>query len=164
MKQIPIITSLETLIPIVRDWQIQGQKIVLVTGVFDILHHEHRQFFKKAKALGQKLIVGVETDHRVKIMKGPTRPINPEKSRLQNLQNLPEIDVIFLLPTQFDQQQDWVNFMTNLLPDIYAVSSHTKYLENKRTICAQTGVTFIIAHQHNPDISSTKIINAGQTG
>jgi cytidyltransferase-like protein len=162
MKVTPPITTLESLIPIIRSWQAHDQRVVLVTGVFDILHDEHRLFFTKAKALGQKLIVGIETDHRVKAMKGPSRPINPEQIRLKQLHDIPIIDAVFLLPVQFNQQQDWVDFMTKLKPDIYAVSSHTKYLENKRTICAQTGVTFIIAHQHNPTVSTTKIINAGK--
>ena len=62
-------------------------KKILVTGVFDLLHQEHINFLTKAKAVGDILVVGLETDTRVKQLKGFNRPINSTKDRLQNLEN-----------------------------------------------------------------------------
>lgn len=141
----------------VKRWQEQNQTVVLVTGVFDILHIEHIHFLKNAKAAGDKLIVGIETDQRVSRIKGAHRPIHPQESRLVQLNALKPVDLAFLLPEKFDTQKDWETFTRELKPDIYAVSSHTSWLENKRQIAQKFGVDFQIVHQHNPDYSSTKI-------
>jgi len=58
-----------------------GQKVVLVTGVFDILHIGHLKFLEKARALGDILIVGVNSDEYVRNNKGSSRPIQKEYDR-----------------------------------------------------------------------------------
>lgn len=143
----------------VRTWQSQGFRVGLATGVFDLLHIEHLRFLAKAKSLGDKLIVGVETDSRVSRMKGNHRPINPQAIRVEQLESLKVVDDVFSLPDTFDQQTDWVVFMKTLKPDFYAVSSHSNFLENKQNICEQTGITFCIVHPYNPAISTTKLID-----
>ena len=58
------------------------QTTVLATGVFDVLHIEHIRFLAAAKQQGDRLIVGVESDVRVRAMKGPGRPLHDEQVRL----------------------------------------------------------------------------------
>src|SRR3990172_12032671 len=59
-------------------WRSLGKKIVLVTGVFDLLHDEHRNFLKVAKKAGDFLIVGLESDTRVRALKGVGRPVHDQ--------------------------------------------------------------------------------------
>ncbi|MFH2022549.1 MAG: adenylyltransferase/cytidyltransferase family protein, partial [Patescibacteria group bacterium] len=83
----------------------QNNKVILVTGVFDLLHPEHIEFLKKSKALGGELIVGVETDERVGQMKGVGRPIQPAGQRVKQIMELGLADQVVVLPIEFDQPQ-----------------------------------------------------------
>lgn len=134
-------------------------KKVLVTGVFDILHSEHIAFLKKAKALGSYLIIGIESDFRVREMKGPERPVNSQMVRKQNLENLAIADEIFILPEQFSNPEDHKKLIRQIKPDFLAVSSHTKYLDRKQAILDEFGGKVVVVHEHNPEISTTKLLS-----
>jgi len=142
----------------VKSWQSQGQKVVLATGVFDLLHIEHIRFLKKAKAAGDRLIVGIEADARVKSLKGNARPINNRQLRLEQLNALNAVDLAFTLPRRFSAQTDWETFMALVRPDVYAASSHDSYLKNKRAICQKCNVEFRVVHRHNPRYSTSILI------
>ena len=71
-----------------------GKKIVFTNGCFDILHQGHTTYLKGARALGDFLIVGLNSDESVTALKGKNRPINNETSRLKNLLNLPFVDFV----------------------------------------------------------------------
>lgn len=75
----------------------KNKKVVLVGGVFDILHPGHIHFLKKAAALGDILFLLLESDENVKRLKGKDRPINGQKKRANVLSALPFIDYIILL-------------------------------------------------------------------
>lgn len=145
----------------VKTWQTQGLIVVLATGVFDILHIEHIRFLTKAKAAGDRLIVGLETDTRVRQLKGAGRPINSQVVRMEQIAALKPVDQAFLLPDQFSTQSDWETFMAELHPDIYAASSHSSHLENKQNICRSNGIQFKIVHDFNREFSTTQL--TGQT-
>lgn len=132
-------------------------KKILVTGVFDLLHQEHINFLTKAKAVGDILVVGLETDTRVKQLKGFNRPINSTKDRLQNLENLKIADKIFTLPKSFNTPQDHLALLQKIKPDILAVSSHTPNLTNKKQLMKKIGGAVKVVHQLNPHISSSKL-------
>ncbi len=78
----------------------QGKKIVFTNGVFDILHYGHVDYLTKAKALGDVLIVGVNSDSSVRKFKSPSRPVQPEKDRLQIVAALKPVDFVIL----FDEE------------------------------------------------------------
>lgn len=137
----------------------ENKVLVLATGVFDVLHFEHINFLNKAKEAGDVLLVGIETDQRVSILKGSDRPINNERSRIENLNRLQIADAVFLLPANFDDPEDHRAFIRLIGPDVLAASSHSPYLEVKRKIMQDFGGKLSVVHQHNPEISSTKIIN-----
>ncbi len=141
-----------------------GKKIVLVTGVFDLLHQEHINFLKKASKVGDLLFVGVECDKRVKQMKGADRPKDNELLRIKKIRHLGIADCVFLLPEDFDNPEVRKNFILKLRPDILAVSSHTKFIKQKQQIMSLVGGEVKIVHQHNPLISTTKIIKQGVKG
>ena len=136
-----------------------GKRIVLVTGVFDLLHQEHLNFLTKAKKIGDFLVVALESDVRVRQMKGPLRPQNNQEVRVNNIKSLKIADLVFLLPEEFDHPQDREDFIARLQPDILAVSAHTNFLDQKRQIMEKFGGKLIVVHQHNPQVSSTIILN-----
>ncbi len=137
--------------------------IVLVTGVFDLLHAEHVLFLKKARALAGSLLIGVESDIRVKKMKGEGRPIQSEKVRAQVIQELQLADSVFVLPQQFDTIEDHRKLLAQLKPDIIAVSSHTAYQQEKKKLMEEIGGTVVSIHEHNPKTSTTQLINTRNT-
>jgi D-beta-D-heptose 7-phosphate kinase/D-beta-D-heptose 1-phosphate adenosyltransferase len=132
---------------------------VLVTGVFDLLHREHIIFLRKAKKLGDILIVGVESDKRVKEIKGANRPINDQNKRVERIEFEQIADQVIVLPEQFSTKEDHLEFIKKINPDILAVSSHTAHLDKKEAIMKLVSGRIEIIHDHNPDISTTILLN-----
>lgn len=131
---------------------------ILVTGGFDIIHQEHLKLLKKAKKLGGYLFVGLESDQRLRNIKGKNRPINSLSIRLQNLARLPFVDYVFPLPSQFGNPSEHENFIRRFQPTILAVSENTPHLQEKQAILSKYKARVQIVHRHNPAISTTKII------
>ena len=74
----------------------QGKKIVATNGCFDILHAGHVSYLEASKALGDILVVGMNSDSSVKKLKGTDRPINNEKDRAYVLNALKAVDFVFI--------------------------------------------------------------------
>lgn len=84
---------MEKLLQQINRWREEGFTIVFTNGVFDILHVGHVSYLEQAAALGNKLIVGVNSDASVRSLnKGPERPINPEWARVRVLEALKCVD------------------------------------------------------------------------
>jgi D-beta-D-heptose 7-phosphate kinase/D-beta-D-heptose 1-phosphate adenosyltransferase len=81
-----------------------GKTIVFTNGVFDLLHPGHTRYLQQARALGDALIVGVNSDESVRANKGPSRPITPEGERAELLAALACVDavVVFDAETPYD--------------------------------------------------------------
>ncbi|MBD3368364.1 MAG: D-glycero-beta-D-manno-heptose 1-phosphate adenylyltransferase [Candidatus Eisenbacteria bacterium] len=73
-----------------------GRRIVFTNGCFDILHRGHVDYLSRAKALGDVLVVGLNTDRSVGELKGPCRPIVPEEDRAHVLDALSVVDYVVL--------------------------------------------------------------------
>jgi D-glycero-beta-D-manno-heptose 1-phosphate adenylyltransferase len=92
----------------------EGQSIVFTNGVFDILHPGHIRYLRDARALGDLLIVGVNSDRSVKALaKAPNRPINPEAERVEVLSALASVDAVVI----FDEDTPHA-IISALQPDI----------------------------------------------
>lgn len=78
----------------VKSWQSQGHKVVFSNGCFDILHLGHIDYLEQASQLGDKLVIGLNSDDSVKALKGPNRPVNSEKARARILAALGFVDGI----------------------------------------------------------------------
>jgi D-beta-D-heptose 7-phosphate kinase / D-beta-D-heptose 1-phosphate adenosyltransferase len=85
------VTHVGTYTLTVRDLE---DRIVFTNGVFDILHKGHFELLAEAKTLGEKLIVGINSDASVKRLKGETRPINNQMKRVSQLEILPWVDQV----------------------------------------------------------------------
>lgn len=80
-------------------------KIVWCNGCFDILHPGHIELFKVAKSLGDKLIVGIDSDEKVKRDKGSSRPINSLSFRKTMLESIRYIDCVIPFDTREELEQ-----------------------------------------------------------
>jgi len=79
----------------------ESKTIVFTNGVFDLLHPGHVRYLRRARALGDALIVGINSDRSVRLNKDPDRPIMPEAERVEVLESLRSVDatVVFDEPT-----------------------------------------------------------------
>jgi rfaE bifunctional protein nucleotidyltransferase chain/domain len=90
-----------------------GKTIVFTNGVFDILHRGHADYLAKAKALGDVLIVAINSDTSVKKNKGDKRPINSEEDRAFMLKSLKAVDAVLV----FDEPTP-LTVISAILPDV----------------------------------------------
>ena len=98
--EIKICTSPEMLLHKIAMWNDGGEKIVFTNGVFDLLHRGHVDYLAKARDLGDRLIIGVNTDASVSKLKGPHRPIQDEYSRMLILASFEFVDAVILFGDQ----------------------------------------------------------------
>jgi D-beta-D-heptose 7-phosphate kinase/D-beta-D-heptose 1-phosphate adenosyltransferase len=96
-----------------RTMQSRGGKVVFTNGVFDLLHPGHVRYLRDARALGDALIVAVNSDRSVRAIKGPERPITPGHERAELLLALSCVDAVVV----FDQDTPHA-VISRLQPDI----------------------------------------------
>ena len=149
--------TIRSIVPICRKLHAVHRKLVLATGFFDLLHAEHLNFLKKAKAAGDILIVAVESDARARAVKGEGRPAEPQAVRCQKVAS--HADYVIALGDDFDNQASYESLLSAVHPDLYAVSSHTSHLENKRILTEKYGGKLAVVHAFNPAVSTSQIIN-----
>ena len=99
---------------------------------------------------------------RARELKGEGRPVENEQIRLSHIKKLPYVDEAFVLPQDFNTTTRYEELIWHVQPDVYAVSSHSLYQENKQKIIEKFGGKLVIVHQHNPEISTTKTIQRGR--
>jgi D-beta-D-heptose 7-phosphate kinase/D-beta-D-heptose 1-phosphate adenosyltransferase len=95
---------------------------VMVNGTFDILHRGHLQMLQYAKSLGNHLLVAIDTDRRVKELKGNSRPINNQNDRRYMLESLRYVDTVYF----FDSTEELIELMKKYQPDVYVKGSDWK--------------------------------------
>ncbi len=107
------IQSIEQATETIKNWSDQG-KIVFTNGVFDLIHPGHVLYLEEAKSLGNRLIVGLNSDDSAKRLgKGSNRPINDENSRALVIAALESVDLVVL----FDQDTP-LDLITTLKPNV----------------------------------------------
>ena len=133
-------------------------KIVIFTnGCFDILHVGHVRYLAAAKQLGDCLIVGLNSDHSVQRLKGPTRPINNEADRAEVLSALAAVDYVVV----FDEHTA-ENLVTDIQPNIYVKGGdyHLDELPEAKVAAVYGGRTILMPEV--PGKSSSHIIKKMQ--
>jgi rfaE bifunctional protein nucleotidyltransferase chain/domain len=91
-----IINSDNELNSLLEEWAANKYKVVFTNGCFDLLHRGHVDYLSKARDLGDKLFLGLNTDASVSVLKGEHRPIQDEQSRLQIMASLDFVDAVML--------------------------------------------------------------------
>ena len=102
----------------VRDARAAGRRIVFTNGVFDLLHPGHVRYLQAARAHGDLLIVGLNSDASVRRNKGPERPINPEHERGEVLAALASVDAVSV----FDEDTP-ADIIRRVQPDVLVKGS-----------------------------------------
>ena len=107
------ILTLRELIPKIHAWRVKGTHIVFTNGCFDLVHPGHLDYLEKAKALGDKLIVGLNADVSVKLLKGKGRPIMEEQARAKLLAAMEFVDAVTLF-----EEETPAKLIEAILPDV----------------------------------------------
>jgi|TARA_Y100000310_G_C20639430_1_gene793048 D-beta-D-heptose 7-phosphate kinase/D-beta-D-heptose 1-phosphate adenosyltransferase len=125
-------------------------KIVWTNGCFDVLHRGHAELFKFARSLGDKLIVGIDSDKKVKNDKGPKRPVNTQEDRKFLLECLQYIDEVRI----FDSPMELEDCIKEINPDIMVVGTDW---EEKKIVGAEY-VKKILFFDRMKNYSTTNIL------
>ena len=115
LKQIKdkIILKKEDAYNLLNTWKFKEDKIVFSNGCFDIIHRGHLEYLASAASLGNKMIIGLNSDSSTQRLKGPSRPINDEYSRALLLASLSFVNLVILF--EEDTPYNLINFIQ---PDI----------------------------------------------
>lgn len=106
---------------LLQTWRFKGDRIVFSNGCFDLVHRGHLEYLATAASMGNKMIIGLNTDASTQRLKGPTRPINDEYSRALLLASLGFIDLVIL----FEEDTPY-NLIEFVQPDILVKGSDYK--------------------------------------
>jgi rfaE bifunctional protein nucleotidyltransferase chain/domain len=107
------IVSLEEATVLVDKWKLQGETIVFTNGCFDIVHIGHVDYLEKAHNLGSKLVLGLNTDHSIRRIKGEKRPIVAENARARIMAALGFVDAVILF-----EEDTPLRLIQTIKPDI----------------------------------------------
>jgi rfaE bifunctional protein nucleotidyltransferase chain/domain len=107
------IVSQEELIQVAAREKRGGRRVVFTNGCFDLLHPGHVRCLAEARALGDLLVVAINSDHSVRGNKGPERPLVPEKDRAEVLAALASVDYVAIFDEPTPRQ-----LISRVLPDV----------------------------------------------
>jgi len=108
----------------IEAWRAAGERIVFTNGVFDLLHRGHAEYLEEAASLGDRLVVGVNSDASVRRLKGPARPIVPEDERAELVGALACVDAV----VRFDDDTP-ERLIREVRPDVLAKGGDWKLEE-----------------------------------
>ncbi|HUO50028.1 MAG TPA: adenylyltransferase/cytidyltransferase family protein [Candidatus Paceibacterota bacterium] len=130
-------TDYEHASKVIRAVKALGQKVVLTSGTWDLLHIDHASYLERARQQGTFLVVGVDSDEKVKARKGPSRPFVPQMERAGLLAHLRHVDMIVLKP----QEEEPRLLIKTLRPDILVISETTGHedgeVEDMKRYCGE---------------------------
>ena len=126
-------------------------KIVWTNGCFDILHRGHFEMFKYAKSFGEQLIVGIDSDEKVRKDKGPHRPFNSAEDRKFALECIKHIDEVVIFNSREELEQE----IRQLQPDIMIIGSDWK----GKTVVGEQYCTELKFFDRIEGYSTTKILD-----
>ncbi|NOX61764.1 MAG: adenylyltransferase/cytidyltransferase family protein [Chloroflexi bacterium] len=96
------------------DWRERGETVVFTNGHFDLLHIGHVRYLQAARELGDRLIVGLNSDASTRLRKGPGRPIIPQEERAEMLLALRSVDAVVVF-----EGEDCRELVAAIRPDVY---------------------------------------------
>ena len=135
----------------------KSSKVVLVGGCFDILHPGHLIFLEKAKKEGDQLIVLLESDAKIRKLKGEGRPVNTQEKRAKALRNLKFVTQVLELPFM-ETEKEYEQLIQKIKPDVIAITRGIDEKHHKR-VAKLTGATLKYVTEFIKGYSTTKIIS-----
>lgn len=139
------IPDYEKLAQLVEHLRGLGATIVLTSGTFDILHVGHQRYLEEAKKRGDFLIVGVDSDEKVRTRKGPNRPIVPETERVEVLAHQRSVDIVTLKPL-LSKEQRWA-LIKLVRPDVLVATQETYNDEEREQLKEWCGEVVVLEPQ-----------------
>ena len=124
---------------------------VMVNGTFDVLHPGHVALLNTARSYGDHLVVAIDTDRRVKELKGDKRPINNQNDRRIMLSALKAVDIVEF----FDSTEELVKLMERYQPEVYIKGSDWKHDKGST---AEQYCKRVIYYDRVGDYSTTRTI------
>ena len=121
----------------------EGKRIVLTQGVYDMLHIGHAQYLEKAKAHGDVLVVGVDSDALTRKRKGDGRPVVPQDERIKMLLHLRHVDLVVLR----DIDKELEALIMTVQPDVYIASESTKDFTVDENLASHCGEVHVLPPQ-----------------
>ena len=143
----------DSLMVLVEEARERGETLVMTNGCFDIIHPGHVQYLKEAKALGDRLLVAVNSDESVSRLKGPARPINPLDHRMAVLSGLESVD--WVVPFTEDTPE---RLICRVLPDILVKGGDYRIEEIAGGQCVQQNGGDVIILSFKDNCSTTAIV------
>lgn len=125
-----LLTDMDAIARKVEALRALDQRIVLTSGSFDLPHIGHMRYLREARALGDVLIVGIDSDDKVRSRKGSDRPIMPERERAEMIAHSRYADLLVIKPESKERHL----LIKTVRPDILVISDRTGYDE---TVCAE---------------------------
>jgi D-glycero-beta-D-manno-heptose 1-phosphate adenylyltransferase len=119
--------SLDELSKTVQHLKGIGLRIVLTSGSFDLIHLGHAKYLAKAKELGDVLVVGVDSDAKIRRRKGEDRPLVPERERLEMLAHQRPVDLLYLKP---EEEERWA-LIRAVEPDVLVLTADHSYSDTE---------------------------------
>jgi D-beta-D-heptose 7-phosphate kinase/D-beta-D-heptose 1-phosphate adenosyltransferase len=149
------IVSREQAAQVVADLRRQGKRIVFTNGCFDLLHAGHALYLEQARALGDYLIVGLNSDQSVAAIKGPARPIVNETERARLVAALASVDLVIIFSERTSEA-----LLDVLRPEVFVkggdYTSATMNQEEKNFVESYRGEVVLIPAL--PESSTSRII------
>jgi D-glycero-beta-D-manno-heptose 1-phosphate adenylyltransferase len=139
----------------VDEWRRAGDKIILANGCFDLLHVGHVRYLRAASQLGNRLVVAVNDDESVLVLKGEGRPLMPAVERAEILASLRGVDAVVIF-----HEPDVRALLRELRPDIHAKGTdYTAESVPERDVVAEYGGRVAIVGDPK-DHSATRLIRS----
>lgn len=138
-------------------WRSAGLSVVFTNGCFDLLHVGHVKTLHRARAEGDRLIVGVNSDASVQRLKGPSRPINPERDRATLLAALECVDAVTIFA-----EDTPVELLSVVRPDVHVKGGDYREEDLPEAAVVKQHGGRIVLISLVPDRSTTAIIEKSQ--
>ena len=144
--------------PTLKKWKANNETIVFTNGCFDIIHHGHVDSLQKSAALGTKLIVGLNSDKSVNLLKGRNRPIFNEEARSIILAAFEFVDAVIVFPENTPAE-----IIAKIIPNVLVKGKEYAIHEiaGHETVLASGGKVETL--DLVPGVSTTEIINKIKT-
>ena len=125
-------------------------KKVWMNGCFDVLHHAHFRMIEFASTFGELVVIGIDSDRRVKELKGEDRPFHSEQERKYNLERIKGVSKVII----FDSEPMLAEAIKRYEPDVFVIGSDYK----DKNIVGEAYSKSMVYFNRMEDFSTTKIL------
>lgn len=148
-----LVPSLDEMTRVVSHLRGLGYRIVLTSGSFDLIHLGHVKYLARAKELGGILVVGVDSDAKIRRRKGDDRPMVPEEERLELLAHQRPVDLIYL---KRDEDPQW-GLIRAVEPEVLVLTADHSYTPEQLTALEEVVGEVVVLERQSSVTTSERI-------